>query len=63
MATGKGKKRMKNQPVLHEEIKKKHGIWLTDFSWLGAKEKTLRINLSVSEYIEQLIRKDLDECE
>ena len=54
---------MKNQPVFYEEIKKTHGISLTDSSWLGAKEKALRNGLSASEYIEQLIRKDLDEGE
>ena len=60
MQPQKGKKRTKNNPVLHEELKKKHGIWLTDSSWLGAREKALRNGLSASEYIEQLIRKDLD---
>ena len=60
MSTRKGKKGVKNIPMFYEEIKKKHGIWLTDSSWLGAKEKALRNELSASEYIEQLIRKDLD---
>ena len=60
MSTGKGKKRMRNQPVFYEEIKKTHGISLTDSSWLGIKEKALINGLSASEYIEQLIRKDLD---
>ena len=63
MSTRKGKKGVKNSPMFYDEIKKKHGIWLTDSSWLGAKEKALRNSLSASEYIEQLIRKDLDKCE
>ena len=63
MSTRKGKKGVKNIPMFYDEIKKKHGIWLTDSSWLGAKEKALTNDLSASEYIEQLIRKDLDECE
>ncbi|MEO1373775.1 MAG: hypothetical protein AAFW70_05505 [Cyanobacteria bacterium J06635_10] len=60
MSTGKGKKRLKNIPVLHEEIKKQHGIWMTDSSWLGAKEKAVRNGLSISEYLERLVRKDLE---
>lgn len=60
MSTRKGKKGMKNIPMFYDETKKKHGIWLTDSSWLGAKEKALRSGLSASEYIEQLIRKNLD---
>ena len=54
---------MKNEPVFYDEIKKTHGISLTNSSWLGIKEKALREGLSASEYIERLIRKDLDECE
>ncbi|KST68755.1 hypothetical protein BC008_02000 [Mastigocoleus testarum BC008] len=60
MTTRKGKKRIKNQPILHEELKKMRGVYLTESSWLGAKEKAIRSGLSASEYIEQLIRKDLD---
>ena len=60
MSTGKGKKRVKNQPVLYEEIKKRKIVYLTESTWLGAREKALRVGLSASEYVEQLIRKDLD---
>ncbi|MDJ0774487.1 MAG: hypothetical protein QNJ49_13870 [Mastigocoleus sp. MO_167.B18] len=60
MSTGKGKKRMKNQPVFYEETKKRKVVYLTESTWLGAKEKAFRNELSASEYIEQLIRKDLD---
>ena len=60
MQTQKRQKRTKNNPILHEELKKRRGLWLTDSSWLGAKEKALRNGLSASEYVEQLIRKDLD---
>ena len=38
-------------------------MYLTESTWLGAREKALRKGLSASEYIEQLIRKDLDECD
>ena len=51
---------MKNQPVFYEETKKRKVVYLTESTWLGAKEKAFRNELSASEYIEQLIRKDLD---
>lgn len=63
MSTGKGKKRVKNQPVLYEEVKKRKIVYLTESTWLGAREKAFTNALSASEYIEQLIRKDLDEGE
>ncbi len=60
MSTGKGKKRVKNQPVFYEEIKKSHDISLTDSSWSKAKKRALEKGISASEYIERLIRKDSD---
>jgi hypothetical protein len=33
MATGKGKKRVKNQPVLYDSLKKKKALWLTTETW------------------------------
>ena len=46
--------------MFYDEIKERRIVYLTKCSWLGAKEKALRSGLSASEYIEQLIRKDLD---
>lgn len=58
MSTGKGKKRIKNQPVLYQGLKKQRGVWLTDDSWQKAQEKAVRLGISTSEYLEQLIRND-----
>jgi aspartate/tyrosine/aromatic aminotransferase len=57
MSTGKGVKRTKNNPVFYAELKKGHEIFLTDSSWLKVKELAKKNGLSVSEYIERLIRK------
>ncbi|MBE9057933.1 hypothetical protein [Sphaerospermopsis sp. LEGE 08334] len=56
MSTGKGKKRIKNTPVLYDEIKKQRGINLTDTAWeiLARQAKTEKI--SVSELIERYAR-------
>jgi hypothetical protein len=56
MSTGKGKKRIKNTPVLYDEIKKQRGINLTDTAWeiLARIAKTEQI--SVSELIERYAR-------
>ena len=60
MSTEKGKKRIKNIPVLYEGIKKKRNPLITDYAWQGMQEKAIRAGLSASEYLERLIRKDLD---
>ncbi|HLP87344.1 MAG TPA: hypothetical protein VK184_01905 [Nostocaceae cyanobacterium] len=56
MSTGKGKKRVKNTPVLYDEVKKQRGINLTDTAWeiLARTAKTQQI--SVSELIERYAR-------
>lgn len=56
MATGKGKKRVKNIPVLYEEAKKKRGVMLTDTAWHSVQEVAAREGISASEYLEKLIR-------
>ncbi|MBO3458726.1 hypothetical protein G7B40_016210 [Aetokthonos hydrillicola Thurmond2011] len=56
MSTGKGKKRIKNQPVLYNELKKIHGISLTDSSWNKLKNISKEKGLSVSEFVEQWLR-------
>jgi len=58
MSTAKGKKRTKNQPVLHEGLKKHRGVWLTDEAWDKAREKAVEKGISCSEYLENLIRLD-----
>lgn len=56
MSTGKGKKRIKNTPVLYDEIKKQRGINLTDTAW-EILARTAKIQqISVSELIERYAR-------
>lgn len=56
MSTIKGKKRLKNQPVLHQQLKKPRTIWLTSESWEQVQEIAAKKGISSSEYVEQLIR-------
>jgi hypothetical protein len=56
MSTGKGKKRIKNVPVLYEESKKRRGVMLTDTAWSNAVIKARENGISVSEYLERLLR-------
>ncbi|MDF5712991.1 MAG: hypothetical protein PUP93_03675 [Rhizonema sp. NSF051] len=56
MTIGKGKKRVKNQPVLYEELKKCRGIYLTDTAWDFVRLSAIKLEMSASEYVEQLIR-------
>ncbi|MGJ5676438.1 MAG: hypothetical protein ACR9NN_23020 [Nostochopsis sp.] len=56
MSTGKGNKRVKSIPVLHEEVKKQHSIMLTDVVWDKLKVMAQEKGLSISEFVEQWIR-------
>ncbi|BDA71684.1 hypothetical protein CAL7716_058500 [Calothrix sp. PCC 7716] len=56
MSTGKGKKRIREQPVLYDEPKKKRGVMLTDTAWHKIQELAARNSMSASEYLEQMIR-------
>ncbi|GET40234.1 hypothetical protein [Microseira wollei] len=58
MSTEKGRKRLKNQPVLHDELKKKRGVWITDTAWGMLQETAVRNQTSCSEYLEMLIRRE-----
>lgn len=49
MSTGKGKKRIKNTPVLHDEVKKRHGILLTDTAWNLLSKEAQSKNVSISD--------------
>ncbi|WP_339381230.1 hypothetical protein [Brasilonema sp. UFV-L1] len=51
---------MKNQPVLYNELKKVHGISLTDSSWNKLKDMAQTEGLSVSEYVERWLRDTAD---
>ena len=56
MSTIKGQKRIKNQPILHEELKKQRAVWLTSKTWGEVQESAARLKISASEYVEQMIR-------
>ncbi len=56
MSTRKSIKGTKNTPFIYDEVKKKHGIFLTPSSWEWLQEKAKSEGTSVSELIEQLVR-------
>ncbi|KYC43465.1 hypothetical protein WA1_11100 [Scytonema hofmannii PCC 7110] len=56
MSTGKGKKRTRNIPVLHEQVKEQHSIMFTPATWKKLQALAIDADLSVSEYLETLIR-------
>ena len=52
----KTEKRMRGVPVHYDELKKKHGVWLTDYAWELLKEKAKADGVSAGEYLERMIR-------
>ena len=56
MSTKKGQKRLKNIPVLHDEVKERHQIVVTPTAWDNMRSKALKEGISVSELIETLAR-------
>jgi hypothetical protein len=59
MSTGKGKKRVRNVPILYDEPKNKRGVWLTDTAWHSIQELAIKRGISASEYLEEMIRKEI----
>ena len=57
MSMKRSGKRLRNQPVLHEEVKKKHSIAVTPTAWTMLESLAHDAGLSIAEYLEQLIRK------
>ena len=55
MSTGKGKKRLRGIPVLHDEKKTKHTLLITPSSWNKLQRVAKNNRLSISEYVEQWI--------
>ncbi|MFB2770156.1 hypothetical protein ACE1AT_12850 [Pelatocladus sp. BLCC-F211] len=53
MATKKGLKRIKNQPVYHDEIKVKRTVFLTPTAWEKIKEEAKNRGISASELVEE----------
>ncbi len=56
MSTRKGIKGEKNIPIFYDEVKQKHTIVLTPTAWEKLKVLSKNKGLSVSEFIEQLVR-------
>lgn len=56
METKKGQKRIKNIPVLHDEVKERHQIVVTPTAWKNLKHEASIRNLSISELIEEFGR-------
>lgn len=57
----KGKKRIKDVGILHDEVKEDHHVFITPSSWKKLKEFAGKKGVSISEFIELLVR-NLD-CE
>ena len=47
---------MRGVPVHYDELKKKHGIWLTDYAWGKLRQKSKEAGVSAGEFLERLIR-------
>ena len=51
------KKRLKNVPVLHDEVKERHQIVVTPTAWENMKMESSDRGISVSELIEEFGRR------
>ncbi|MGJ5675924.1 MAG: hypothetical protein ACR9NN_20290 [Nostochopsis sp.] len=51
------KKRLKNVPVLHDEVKQRHQIVVTPTAWENMKIEANNRGISVSELIEEFGRR------
>jgi hypothetical protein len=50
------KKRLKNIPVLHSEVKQRHQIVVTPTAWENMRNEAQRRGISISELIEEFGR-------
>lgn len=57
MTSKKGKKRIKNTPILHDEVKERHQIVVTPYAWRNMKEEASIRSISISELIEEFGRR------
>ncbi len=48
-----GQKRLRNIPVLYDEVKKTHGVKLTDTAWNIINEVAQEQGISASELVER----------
>lgn len=53
MTTKKGIKRIKSQPVYHDEIKGKRTVFLTPTAWDNIKKEAASRRISASELVEE----------
>ena len=51
-----GKKRLRNIPILHDQVKKKRTIALTDTAYEAMSEAARSENISLSEFVERWAR-------
>ena len=56
MSIRKGQKGLKNVPYIYEEVKRTHGISVTNTAWNMLQTRAKEQGLSVSEMIEKWIR-------
>ncbi|BBD65407.1 hypothetical protein NIES4072_09180 [Nostoc commune NIES-4072] len=52
----KGKKATRDQPLFYEELKYKHGIWLTNTAWEILVIQAGNQDISISELLERFAR-------
>ena len=50
---------MRGAPAHYDELKKQHGIWLTDTTWKWLQLAAKDSGVSVGEYIESWVRKQV----
>ncbi|BAY47304.1 CopG/DNA-binding domain-containing protein [Scytonema sp. HK-05] len=50
------KKRLRDVPVLHDEVKERHQIVVTPTAWENMKREASRRKISISELIEEFGR-------
>jgi len=55
----KSKKRMRGIPVYYDELKKQHGILLTDTAWKWLQLSAKDSGTSVGEFLERWIRSQI----
>ncbi|MEA5598765.1 hypothetical protein [Rivularia sp. UHCC 0363] len=56
MSIKKGQKRVKNIPILHDEVKQRHQIVITPTAWENMKQEAVERGISISELIEEFGR-------
>ncbi|AOY79564.1 hypothetical protein BJP36_06160 [Moorena producens JHB] len=58
----KTKKRMRGIPVYYDELKKQHGVFLTDTAWKWLQLSAKDSGTSVGEFLERWIRSEIDKA-